>query len=183
MLIKYCKNLNNISLSQVYYREKMSESNNIVGISQMIVSKDINDTIITYSLGSCLGVTIYDPVAKVGGMIHCLLALSKIDLKKAAEKPAMFVDAGIPLLFKSAYALGAEKKRIKVKAAGCAQLMDPKGMFKIGQRNYTVLKKLLWKNNILIEGESIGESVSRTMLLDMKTGVTKVKSMGKIFEI
>jgi chemotaxis protein CheD len=61
--------------------------------------------------------------------------------------------------------------------------MDPKGMFKIGQRNYTVLKKILWKNNILIEGESIGASVSRTMLLDMKTGVTKVKSMGKIFEI
>ena len=95
----------------------------------------------------------------------------------------MFVDSGIPLLFKSAYALGAEKKRIKVKATGCAQLMDPEGMFKIGQRNYTVLKKLLWKNNMLIDGESIGKSVSRTMVLDMKTGVTKIKSMGKIFEI
>jgi len=161
----------------------MSETNKTVGISQMIVSKDINDTLITYSLGSCLGVTIYDPVAKVGGMIHCMLAMSKIDLQKAAEKPSMFVDIGIPLLFKSAYALGAEKTRIKLKAAGCAQLMDPKGMFKIGQRNYTVLKKLLWKNNMLIDGESIGASVSRTMILDMKTGITKIKSMGKIFEI
>ena len=154
-----------------------------VGISQMTVSNDVNDTIITYSLGSCLGVTIYDPIAKVGGMIHCMLAMSKIDLKKASEKPSMFVDIGIPLLFKSAYALGAEKKRIKLKAAGCAQLMDPKGMFKIGQRNYTVLKKLLWENKMLIAGESIGASVSRTMILDMKTGITKIKSLGKVFEI
>jgi len=161
----------------------MPENSKTVGISEMIVSNDINDSIITYSLGSCLGVTIYDPIAKVGGMIHCMLALSKIDQKKASEKPAMFVDIGIPLLFKSAYELGAEKKRIKIKAAGCAQLMDPKGMFKIGQRNHTVLKKLLWKNNMMVDGESIGESVSRTMILDIKTGVTKIKSMGKIFEI
>jgi hypothetical protein len=126
MLIKYCENLNNTSLLQVYYREKMSESNNVVGISQMIVSKDINDTIITYSLGSCLGVTIYDPVAKVGGMIHCLLALSKINLKKASEKPAMFVDAGIPLLFKSAYALGAEKTD-KSKSCWLRSAYGPKG--------------------------------------------------------
>ncbi len=161
----------------------MSETSKTVGISELFVSNDINDSIITYSLGSCLGVTIFDPVAKVGGMIHCMLALSKIDPKKAAEKPAMFVDIGIPLLFKTAYELGAEKKRIKIKAAGCAQLMDPKGMFKIGQRNHTVLKKLLWKNNMLVDGESIGESVSRTMILDMKTGITKIKSMGKIFEI
>jgi|GEM_PF-1506663 len=61
--------------------------------------------------------------------------------------------------------------------------MDPKGMFKIGQRNHTVLKKLLWKNNMMVDGESIGESLSRTMILDIKTGVTKIKSMGKIFEI
>ena len=161
----------------------MPENSKTVGISEMIVSNNINETIITYSLGSCLGVTIYDPVAKVGGMIHCMLALSKIDQKKAAQKPAMFVDLGIPMLFKAAYELGAEKKRIKIKAAGCAQLMDPKGMFKIGQRNHTVLKKLLWKNNMLLDGEAVGQSVSRTMSLDIKTGITTIKSMGKTFEI
>lgn len=169
--------------SSYFTGDTMPENSITVGISEMVVSKNINEIITTYSLGSCLGVTIYDPVAKVGGMIHCMLALSKIDPKKAAEKPAMFVDVGIPLLFKSAYELGAEKKRIKVKAAGCAQLMDPKGTFKIGQRNYTVLKKLMWKNNMMIDGESIGESVSRTMILDMKTGITRIKSMGKLFEI
>ncbi|GEM_PF-1414398 len=60
----------------------MPENSRTVGISEMIVSNDINDSIINYSLGSCLGVTIYDPVAKVGGMIHGMLALSKIDQKK-----------------------------------------------------------------------------------------------------
>ena len=68
----------------------MSEPNKTVGISQMLVSKDINDTIITYSLGSCLGVTIYDPVAKVGEMIHCMLAHSKVDPQKAAKNSVFF---------------------------------------------------------------------------------------------
>ena len=62
----------------------------------MLVSKEVGDEIITYALGSCLGITAYDPVAKVGGLLHVMLPLSSIDPGKASQRPYMFVDTGLP---------------------------------------------------------------------------------------
>ena len=151
----------------------------VIGISDMRVSSIESDVLITYSLGSCLGVIIYDPVAKVAGLLHSMLPLSTIDPLKAKSSPYMFVDTGIPLLFNEAYNLGAEKKRIIVKAVGCSSMLDEKGFFKIGERNFTVLRKLLWKNNILIDKEDIGGTQSRTVSVSVATGRVIVKSDGK----
>ncbi len=156
---------------------------NVVGISDMKVSSDPEEILITYSLGSCLGVAIYDPVAKIAGLAHCMLPMSKIDPNKAKSTPYMFVDTGIPLLFKEAYNLGAEKKNIIVKAAGCSSLLDEKGFFKIGERNFTVLRKLLWKNNILIDKQDVGGNYSRTVTISTKTGRVTVKTGGKETEL
>ncbi len=150
--------------------------NYTIGISEMRVSDSAEDILVTYSLGSCLGVTIYDPVVRVGGMIHCMLPLSKLDPQKARSFPCMFVDTGIPLLFNEAYRLGAQKNRIIVKIAGCSQILDEKGLFNIGERNYAVCRKLLWKNNILISAEDIGGMESRTMFLEMDSGKVYIKT-------
>ena len=148
----------------------------IVGISEMKISNRQDDVLVTYSLGSCIGVTIYDPVVHLGGLIHCMLPLSRIDPQKAAESPAMFIDTGIPALFREAYNLGAKKERIIVKVAGAAQILDEKGMFKIGERNYAVLCRILRKNNISIDAEDVGGTISRTMSLEIGTGRVIVKS-------
>ncbi len=150
--------------------------NYTIGISEMRVTDHNEDILVTYSLGSCLGVAIYDPVVKVGGMIHCMLPLSKLDPQKARSFPCMFVDTGIPLLFNEAYRLGAQKNRIIVKVAGCSQILDEKGLFNIGERNYAVLRKLLWKNNILINAEDIGGMESRTMFLEIDSGKVFIKT-------
>lgn len=155
----------------------------VVGISDMKVSNNPDEVLITYSLGSCLGVIIYDPVAKVAGMLHSMLPLSKIDPHKATASPYMFVDTGIPLLFRQAHSLGADKKNIIVKAVGCSSLLDEKGFFKIGERNFTVLRKLLWKNNILIEKQDIGGSMSRTVSIIVGSGDVKIKSGGKEYQL
>ena len=155
----------------------------IVGISEMKVTSNADDVIITYSLGSCLGLTLYDPVAQVGGMIHCMLPLSKIDTEKAKKNPEMFVDTGVPLLMQQIFDLGAKRSRLIVKAAGCGQLLDDKKLFKIGERNYTVLRKILWKNNILINGEDVFGTKSRTMSLYMNDGRVTIKSGGTEREI
>lgn len=155
----------------------------VVGISDMKVSNNPDEVLITYSLGSCLGVVIYDPVAHVAGLLHSMLPLSKIDQHKAKALPFMFVDAGVPLLFREAYALGADKKRIIVKAAGCSSLLDEKGFFKIGERNFTVLRKLLWKNNILIEKQDIGGNISRTVSIAVQTGRVVIKTGGREKEL
>ena len=114
----------------------------VVGISEMQISNQPEDLLVTYSLGSCIGVTVYDPVAMIAGMIHCMLPLSKIDPNKAKNSPCMFVDTGIPLLFNTIYEMGAEKKRTIVKIAGCSSLLDEKKLFKIGERNHTVFRKI-----------------------------------------
>jgi chemotaxis protein CheD len=149
----------------------------------MKVSNNPDEVLITYSLGSCLGVIIYDPIVKVAGMLHSMLPLSKIDPHKATVSPYMFVDTGIPLLFRQAYSLGAEKNNIIVKAVGCSSLLDEKGFFKIGERNFTVLRKLLWKNNILIEKQDIGGSMSRTVSIIVGNGDVKIKSAGKEYQL
>lgn len=144
----------------------------IVGVGEMIVSNNPEDLVITYALGSCLGISIYDPVAKVGGILHAMLPDSSIRKKEEVVNPYKFVDTGIPLLFKAAYGLGAEKKRLKVKMAGCSQLMDDANFFNIGKRNYAAARKLLWKNNVLIDAEYCDKSASITLVLDISTGET-----------
>ena len=155
----------------------------VVDIAGMRVSKKEDDTLVTYSLGSCLGVAIYDPVARVGGMIHCMLPLSKICNGNLQNSLYKFVDTGIPALFMAAYRLGAEKKRIIIKVAGCARILDEKGLFNIGKRNYTILRKILWKNGIMINSEDIGGARSRTMYLDIGTGWVGIKSKGQMSDL
>lgn len=154
--------------------------NHVVGIAEMVVSNQRDDVLITYSLGSCLGVVAFDVEAGVGGLIHCQLPLSKLDPPRAEKQPAMFVDTGIPALLNAMFRHGAEKSRLEVKVAGGSQIFDEKGMFKIGQRNHTVLRKLLWKNEILIKAEDVGGAVARTLTLEMATGEVTVKSNGAV---
>ena len=77
----------------------------IVGVGDMKVSSNPEDVLATYSLGSCIGLIIYDPVVSVGGLLHYMLPESSLDGNKAKKNPYMFGDTGIPLLFKSSYNL------------------------------------------------------------------------------
>ncbi|MCE5271431.1 chemotaxis protein CheD [bacterium] len=151
----------------------------VVDISGFAVTRDPSEVLITYSLGSCLGFTLFDPVAGVAGMVHCMLPFSKIDQDKALEKPGMFVDTGVPTLLEAAFRLGAEKKRLVLKAAGCGAPLDDKGLFRIGERNYMVLKKLLWKNDLLLSAEDVGGKTSRTVKVYASNGDVIIRSGGK----
>ncbi len=155
--------------------------NLIVGVSDLKVSDDSESVLITYSLGSCIGVTVYDPLARVGGMLHSMLPDSDLDPAKAQKNPYMFADTGIPSLFKEAYKLGAKKQRMKVIVVGGSQVLDQKGFFNIGKRNYMAVRKIFWKNNVMIDYEDIGGSSNRTLKLAVKNGRTwlKVSSQGE----
>ena len=98
----------------------------IVGVSDMKISNSPDDMIVTHALGSCIGIAIHDPVANVGGLLHYMLPLSKVDEDKAQENPFMFGDTGIPALFKKAYDLGATKGNLRVVMAGGAQVLENK---------------------------------------------------------
>jgi chemotaxis protein CheD len=151
----------------------------IVGVADMVVTNVPGELLITYSLGSCIAVMIYDPVAKVGGMLHYMLPESSIDPEKAQKNPYMFADTGITRLFKSSYQLGARKENILVKTAGGAQMLDPQGLFNIGKRNYLAMRKILWKNNVAIVAEHVGGDVNRTVRLEIDTGRVILKVGGE----
>lgn len=148
----------------------------IVGISDLKVSNNPEDALVTYALGSCIGVAVFDPIVKVGGLLHFMLPDSLLDVKKAQAMPAMFADTGIIALFKACYACGAEKRRMVVKVAGGANILDDTNYFRIGQKNITAMRKIFWRNNVLIEREDTGENFNRTMRLDLSNGRCILKS-------
>jgi len=157
--------------------------NVVVGIADLAVSNNPTVVLATYSLGSCIGVTIYDPVARVGGLVHVMLPDSGIDTAKAAAQPAMFMDTGIPALFRASYGLRAEKHRVQICVAGGAQVMDPSGFFSIGKRNYESLKARLAQHGLKIQAEQVGGLASRTMYLDLATGKVRLKVGGQSQEV
>ncbi len=155
----------------------------VVDIADMAVTTSTDDVLITYSLGSCIGVSVYDPVAKVGGLMHCMLPQSKIDRDKAQTRPYMFVDTGMMLFLTKLFDLGATKANAVVKVAGGSRVLDKNGLFRIGERNYTIFRKILWKNGMIITAENVGGDITRTVRLDMSTGVFTMKSGGVVTEL
>ena len=165
--------------SPMTYRGTEVDGKIVIRVADIALCDDPSATLVTYALGSCLGVCIYDPVACVGGLLHFMLPESKINTERAVESPAMFADTGVPLLFQGAYELGARKGRLIVVAAGGAEVLADDGHFKVGSRNRTMLRKLFWKNNILLSADDTGGSISRTMILKMSDGEVAVRSKGK----
>jgi chemotaxis protein CheD len=157
--------------------------NRTVGISEMQISQDPGDVLATYALGSCVGLSLYDSQARVGGLIHCMLPLSRIDPAKAERNPLMYVDTGVPAMLQAMFDLGAQRKTLVAKVAGGSKIMDANGVFNIGERNHTVLRKVLWKNDILVAGEDVGGNAPRTMYLHMDSGRTILKVSGAEKEI
>ncbi len=150
----------------------------IVNVSDGRVSNDPMDIMATYSLGSCIGVCLYDPVAHVGGMLHYQLPSAMMDAKRAEEKPMMFADTGMNILMRELTALGANKKRMQVKIAGGAAMdSGPKG-FDIGKRNYLAIKKILWQNSMFVDAEDVGGTSARNLYMNMANGAVTVRTNG-----
>jgi len=148
-----------------------------VDVADMKLAQGDGLMLVTHALGSCIGITIYDPVAKVGGMLHYMLPESKINPDKAVQMPYMFSDTGIPRLFRESYRLGADKKRLIVKLAGGANVLDSANYFNIGKKNYLAARKILYQNGVLIRGECVGGTSGKTMRLCLTTGTVLVRTM------
>jgi chemotaxis protein CheD len=154
-----------------------------VAISDAKISRDRSATLATHSLGSCIGVCLYDGGLGMAGLLHYQLPESKMDPKRAIEAPLMFADTGLAALLKSMQAHGAAANRIKVKLAGGAEMLNDSKMFSIGRRNYTAIRKLLWQQGMLIEKEDIGGTAPRTVYFHVADGSVTVKSNGDTYEL
>ena len=150
----------------------------LVDISDAAVSGQAGDVLATYSLGSCIGVALYDRNTHTGGLLHYQLPESKIDPEKAKNTPFMFADTGMAILIDKMVSMGVVKKRLNVRIAGGASMSaGPKG-FDIGKRNYLAIRKILWKHGLFIDAEDIGGSSPRNMYLNIEDGSLTIRCIG-----
>ena len=152
----------------------------VVGVGDCKVAADAGAELVTYALGSCIAVAVWDPACRVGGLLHFMLPDSNVDRQSQGRNhPYRYADTGVPLLFREAYQHGAEKRRLVVRLAGGAAVVDDNGLFSIGKRNYAALRKILWRAGVLIHGEDVGGAVSRTVRLELDSGRMFVRTTGQ----
>ncbi|MHC4242719.1 MAG: chemotaxis protein CheD [Planctomycetota bacterium] len=156
----------------------MTKNKIIIGISDANVSNNPQDILETHSLGSCIGVCLYDPATAIGGMLHYQLPSSTMNPGRAKQNPLMFANTGMEILINKMSPIGANKKRMKVKIAGGAAMDTGPNGFDIGKRNYLAIKKVLWQHGMFIDAEDIGGSSPRNMYMDIEDGTVKIKING-----
>lgn len=155
----------------------------IVGMADCRIGDSPNQVLATFALGSCIGLAVHDAKAGVGGLLHFMLPDSTIDRARSRENPWMFADTGIPLMLDRVFARGASKRRITVRAAGGASMMDQENIFDIGRRNYLAMRKILWKAGIMVHGEAVGGGRSRTVRLEINGGKFWIQEAGEVREL
>jgi len=149
----------------------------VVGLGELYVSTSPGETLITYALGSCLDVALHDPVAGVGGMLHAVHPRIELDPARARAEPAVFVESGLPALFRACYARGARKERLVLPIAGAGHSSDmERDHFEIGRRNLLIARQLFWKNGILVSAQDVGGTGSRTVSLHVGRGTGMVRT-------
>jgi chemotaxis protein CheD len=150
-----------------------------VGMADLKVAKS-PDILTTLGLGSCIGLTLYDPVAKVGGMVHYMLPDST--KLKNNNNIAKFGDTGIRELLKLVLANGANLRRLVAKIAGGACMFEVSGLSAVGNvgaRNTEVAKQMLKELNIPLIAEDTGLNFGRTVELNCENGEYTIKAVGK----
>jgi len=144
----------------------------IVGIGEYAISNSENDIIKTYALGSCVGLVVYNPIAKILGMVHIALPNSNIDRdNKYISLPGYFADTAVPLIFNKV--LGGYSSNLntyKVSLYGGAYSINSKDVFNIGMKNVGKIKEILISNNVSFDNSNTGGYNSRTIEVDVSSG-------------
>ncbi len=145
-----------------------------VNIAQMKISKP-PDVLVAMGLGSCIGVALYDPVTKVGGMLHVLLPAA--DAMDKDAKRTKFANPGIYDFVEAMVKAGARKTNLVAKIAGGASLLNNSAQ--VGQRNAEECIKVLDELKIRIESKDVGGESGRTVYFDTATGQMTVSTLAK----
>lgn len=150
-----------------------------VGIADMKITR-APGVLITYALGSCIGICVYDPVLHLAGMIHIMLP-EIAGFTNGRENIFKYADSGIPEMLRKMEVFGASKRRMTAKIAGGAKMFDipgTGGLGNIGERNAESVKATLRREGIHLLNQDIGSNYARTLVFDASTGETKIRAYG-----
>lgn len=156
----------------------MMEKELKVGIGDMKLTRG-DGGIITYALGSCIGIAFYDPAIRLGALLHIMLP-SRFNM----DDPNVFkyADSGIQETIRKLSAFGMVKSRTVVKIAGGAKMFEISGnsdFGNIGQRNAISVKKVLMGEGMRLAAEDTGGTYARTMKLEIATGCVSIRTLGR----
>ena len=155
----------------------MIERKLTVGIADMKLLQG-EGTLITYALGSCIGLCFHDPKLRLGALLHIMLPLN---MEAGRTHPMKYADTGIKETLKQMEAKGASRSRMTVKIAGGAKMFEVSGagLGNIGQRNIESVHTILKRENIRLVAENVGGTVARTLLFDVGSGQGCIRSYGQ----
>lgn len=147
-----------------------------VNISDMKIAGDL-DTLVTYALGSCVGICLFDPIRKIGALGHIMLP----NKTESSDNLFKFADTCIPVMLDGMQKLGCSKTAITAKIAGGAQMFQigDSSIGNIGARNVRAVKETLALCGVRMIGEDTGSNYGRTVFFDTGDGSVKVKSFVK----
>lgn len=154
-----------------------------VGMADLNLCRD-PDIITTLGLGSCIGIALYDPSTKIGGLAHIMLPDST--KMRNNSNIAKFADTGIEELLNRMIKAGAVKSRLVAKIAGGAKMFEVSGLSDIGnvgQRNAEASRAKLKQLGIRLIAEDTGLNYGRTVELHCDSGDYYIKSVGKPLKI
>lgn len=151
----------------------------VIGIGGLAVARGQAGTIVTYALGSCVGITAWCRRTGLGGMVHAQLPMSSTNPALSEQKPGIFVDTGLPLLLERLEREGAARRDLKICLAGGANVGGlGTDLFNIGAKNVTIARKILWQQRLLIRAEETGGTIPRTMTLNFADGSVVLTTAG-----
>ncbi|MBP2642445.1 MAG: cheD [Firmicutes bacterium] len=136
--------------------------------------------LISYGLGSCVGIALYDPVAKIGGLAHIMLPDST--QARSTENPAKFADTCLPIMLAELIKGGAIKSRITAKIAGGAQMFtfaNTTDIMRVGERNSEAVREVLKRMDLRLIAEDTGGNYGRTVELNLGNGIFRIKTIDK----
>jgi chemotaxis protein CheD len=149
----------------------------VVGLGEIQVSNDPNYVLSCLGLGSCIGISAYDPVAHVGAVVHVVLPhCSDPESEKA---PAKYANTALPFMLHEMEKLGAIKKRIIIKLVGGAKIISTipaKSILDIGERNCEAIKIALTEHKFDVKAENLKGTLGRSMWLNIETGITRFRT-------
>ena len=133
---------------------------------------------VTYALGSCIGICLHDPVLKLGALVHIMLP---VNMEAGRKTPMKYADTGIRETLRLMEGKGASRNRITAKIAGGAKMFEvgSSSLGNIGQRNIESVHMNLKKEGIRLLKEDVGGTVARTLLFDVNSGLGCVRSYGR----
>lgn len=150
-----------------------------VGMADLNIAKS-PDSLTTLGLGSCIGLTLYDPVTKIGGLVHYMLPDST--KLKNNSNIAKFGDTGIRELYRKMIEKGASPTRMVAKIAGGAKMFEVSGLSSVGnvgERNAEEAKLILKELKVRLVAEDTGLNYGRTVVLNCENGEYLIKAVGK----